>query len=152
MRRIVGLLILFLIGPRAPPAERRKPVLCRKRNAGIVQQSVGWTKDEPLVMYNPPWTLTFILPFCAGDYFFAKFMWLMILLVILFICNHMLWTYYNGCEENRVLSLIAFGSFAPVYFMISKGQIVPLILVGLVGFLHYNQKSKWWLAALLRSF
>ena len=117
-----------------------------------VQQSVGWTKDEPLVMYNPPWTLTFILPFCAGDYFVAKFMWLIILLVILFICNHMLWTYYNGCEENRVLSLIAFGSFAPVYFMVSKGQIVPLILVGLVGFLHYNQKNKWWLAALFTIF
>ena len=112
-----------------------------------VQQSVGWTKDEPLVMYNPPCILAFILPFCIGDYSISKLMWLIMLLATLFICNHVLWTFYNGLKENRVLSLIAFGSFSPVYFMISKGQIVPLILAGLVGFLHHNRKNRWWLAA-----
>ena len=117
-----------------------------------VQQSVGWTKDEPLVMYNPPWTLTFILPFCAGDYFAGKLMWMIFLLGLLFISNHVLWTHYHGSEDNRVLSLIALVSFTPVYLMVSKGQIVPLILAGLVGFLYCQRKSKWWTAAFFTIF
>jgi len=33
-----------------------------------LQKSAGWTKADPLMMYNPPWTFFFTLPFCLDHY------------------------------------------------------------------------------------
>jgi len=38
-----------------------------------LQQSVGWTRPNPLVPYYPPWVIPFILPFCLKNYLLGKF-------------------------------------------------------------------------------
>ena len=57
-----------------------------------------------------------------------------------------------GTEQSRYWSLIILATFFPFYLMLSVGQIVPLILVGLVGFLYFEEKRQWWTAALCSAF
>ncbi len=111
-----------------------------------LQKSVGWVGEEPLVMYNPPWTLAFILPFSLENYILGKFLWLLFHLFVLIFCSEWLWRIYGGTQDNRWMNLLILCSFAPVYFMLTKGQIVPIILLGIVGFLHFEKNKQWTLA------
>ena len=118
-----------------------------------LQRSVGWSQEEPLIIYNPPSVLTYILPFSMGEYPIAKFLWMLIVNIVLtFACVHWLWGLYGGKDEHRLWSIILLGTFAPFYFMIAKGQIVPLVLVGLVGFLYFQKLEKDILAGIFIAF
>ena len=117
----------------------------------VLQSSVGWTGAWPLVMYNPPWVLTYILPFAIEDFVLGKFLWLLFLLICLFVSTDWLWRFYGGTEANRYWNLLILSSYTPVYFALVKGQIVPLILLGLAGFLHFERNKKGFLAGIFVS-
>ena len=111
-----------------------------------LQTLVGWTDKMPLVMYNPPWVLTFILPFSIENYLLGKFLWLLLLISCILISLNWLWQFYGGTKANRHWNLLILCSYTPVYFVLIKFQIVPLILLGIVGFLHFERQKKWFLA------
>ena len=114
----------------------------------ILQQSVGWSQPDPLVMYNPPSTLTYILPFTAGNYVTSKFLWLVFILGLTLWSAQCLWYLYGGAKEKRHWLLILLATFSPVYFMLGKGQIIPIVLIGLVGFLYFQEKRNDLLAGI----
>ena len=51
-----------------------------------LQRSVGWTDSIPLLMWNPPWTLSFILPFGLASFDVAQFLWLLLNIFIVVFC------------------------------------------------------------------
>jgi hypothetical protein len=57
-----------------------------------------------------------------------------------------LWQFYGGEKENGYCSLLAPLIYTPLYFCLVSGQIVPIILLGVVGFLHFEREKKWFLA------
>ena len=99
------------------------------------QRALGWTQAEPLMMWNPPWTLSFTLPFGLLDYETAQFAWFFSHVLILFPGSRLLWTIYGGTAGNSSYGAIAAFTFAPVYFALLLGQIGPLVFLGLIGFL-----------------
>jgi hypothetical protein len=113
-----------------------------------LQKSVGWTKADPLMMYNPPWTVFFILPFCLDHYLLSKFLWFLFNMVLVFICGDWIWRLYGGSEKYRYVSLLITFTFAPVLIAIGVGQIVPFVLLGVVAFLQCEKLQKWWVAGL----
>ena len=50
----------------------------------MLQRSVGWEQLEPLIMWNPPWTLSFIFFLGLFDYATAQFLWFLTHAVITF--------------------------------------------------------------------
>ncbi|MDM7986383.1 MAG: glycosyltransferase family 87 protein [Smithella sp.] len=112
------------------------------------EMSVGWPDKNPLVMYNPPWVLSYILPFTLGNYVSGKFLWLLTVFVCTLICFIWLWQFYGGTDKGRGWGIVILFSYMPFYFCMAKGQIVPLILLGIVGFLHFERKEQWFLAGL----
>ncbi len=110
-----------------------------------LETSVGWTDKMPMVMYNPPWVLTFILPFSLENYLLGKFLWLLFIFILhinLFdLAMAILWRYKRQLEFSCSLFI-----YMPLYFCLVNGQIVPLILLGVVGFLHFEKQKKWFLA------
>ena len=107
------------------------------------QQAIGWTEPAALLMWNPPWTLSFIWPLGLLDYDTAQFVWFLAHTLIIFIGAQMLWRLYAGSARDSRRALIAVVTFAPVYFVLLLGQIGPLILLGLVAFLPAVQR-RWW--------
>jgi hypothetical protein len=107
------------------------------------QQAIGWSEPAALLMWNPPWTLSFIWPLGLLDYDTAQFVWFLAHTLIIFIGAQLLWRIYDGPARDSRRALFAVLTFAPVYFVLLLGQIGPLILLGLVAFLQAVEK-RWW--------
>jgi hypothetical protein len=111
-----------------------------------LQRSVGWSDSIPLLMWNPPWTLSFILPFGLASFDVAQFLWLLLNTFIVLFCAKELWLLYGGLPTDYRRSWLVVLTFAPAYLVLILGQIGPLILLGLVGFLRCARDERWNLA------
>src|SRR5262245_9624961 len=108
-----------------------------------LQRSVGWTDSIPLLMWNPPWTLSFILPFGLASFDVAQLLWLLLNTFIVFFCAKQLWLFYGGPPTAYRTAWLVVLTFAPAYLVLILGQITPLILFGLVGVLHCARNKHW---------
>jgi hypothetical protein len=114
-----------------------------------LQRSVGWTDSIPLLMWNPPWTLFFTLPFGLASFDVAQFSWLLLNTFIVLFCAKQLWLLYGGPPTAYRKAWLVVLTFAPAYLVLILGQIAPLILLGLVGFVRCARDKHWkWAGAL----
>ena len=100
-----------------------------------IERSLGWNYAHTLVMLNPPWTLPFVallalLPFPA-----AHHAWLVVSVMLEIACALALWRYFGGEHRQRWIALVVVATFLPAATAEHMGQITPLILVGVTGFL-----------------
>jgi hypothetical protein len=107
------------------------------------QKALGWTQAKPLVMWNPPWTLSFTLPLGLLDYQTAQFVWFLSHTLIIFVGAQALWKIYGGVEQKSRYAWFSMLCFAPIYFVLLLGQIGPLILIGLIAFLAFVKRRLW---------
>ena len=101
----------------------------------VEQRSIGWTAPSAVMMYNPPWTLPLASLFSLMPFPVARSVWLPLQLLMVLWCAIRLWIMYGG--EHR-LALRAAGVallWMPTIVALRMGQVSPLILLGLVGFL-----------------
>lgn len=111
-----------------------------------LQQSVGWPWAAPLIMWNPPWTFPLTLPFAMVSFSLGQFAWLLVHLLITLISTQRLARLYgNSSGTCRIEWLVAL-SFVPTVFVIIIGQISPMVLAGLAGFLVLESQGKRLLA------
>jgi hypothetical protein len=111
-----------------------------------MQRSAGWTGFMPLLMYNTPWTLSLLLPFGSLDHDTAQALWFLQNSVFIFLGAFLLWRLYSNTETLHHLAWVALLTFPPMYFVLLIGQIGPLVLVGLIGFLLATRKQAWFWA------
>lgn len=111
-----------------------------------IERSIGWSQSEPLVMWNPPWTLPLILPLGMLDYDTAQFIWFLLHSLIIFVGAQVLWQIYAGDSKNARYSLLSVLIFPPIYFALLLGQIGPVILLGIIAWLFFAQRQSWFFA------
>jgi len=111
-----------------------------------VNRTVGWSDSMPCFMYNPPWTLPLILPFGWFDYDTAQFLWFILHTVIIFLGFLILSRHYARTPAPTRVEWLALFTFAPIYFVLLIGQIGPLVLAGIIGFLLAERKRAWFWA------
>ena len=97
------------------------------------------------IMLNPPWAITLVMPFGALDYSPGRLAWLIFSTLLLVISSQFLWRIYSGNPNQRWLALLVVLIFAPTISVLEVGQIAPLILFGLTGFLYFatSHKNDW---------
>jgi hypothetical protein len=113
-----------------------------------LQHSVVPNTDRPLMMWNPPWTLFFIMPFGLLSFSLAHALWSILIFVCLLFCSAHLWRIYGGPTDRYRTAWLACFSFVPTYLTLYVKQIDPLVLLGLVGFLYFHERKRDWLAGL----
>ena len=107
-----------------------------------VQATVAARVAAPLIMWNPPWALSFILPFGAIGFTVSQFLWLLLnLFLILWSAQH-LWRMYANTAAQAYTPWLVVLSFIPASFALMLGQITPLILFGSTAFLYWERKQK----------
>ena len=111
-----------------------------------VQRSAGWTGFTPLLIYWPPWTMSLLLPFGYLDHDTAQALWFLQNNVFIFVGVLLLWRLYSNSPTLSRVGWVALLTFAPIYFALLLGQIGPLVLAGLIGFLFAARKQAWFLA------
>jgi len=111
-----------------------------------LQRAAGLSGDEPVVMWNPPWTLALVMPFAIASYPIERVVWLLLNLGLLLASVTWIWWYYDGPRAQRWVALLVLATYLPVLFVLRMGQIAPLMLVGILGFLHFEGRQRWYMA------
>jgi hypothetical protein len=102
----------------------------------------GW------IMLAPPWILPIIAGLGALPLKLAQFVWLAVLVASLVRSVLWLWELY-GEGHNPFWAAILTATFGPVLVTFVMGQIAPVLLMGLAGFLRYQQKREYLAGAFL---
>ncbi len=110
-----------------------------------LQRRLCLAGDRALVMLNPPWILPLIAPFGAMPFSRGTQLWLVMGLAIMMISVHWLWELY-GDGGSRWIGWLVAATFLPVAVVLAIGQIGPLILFGLAGYLRFQARQKNYLA------
>ncbi len=93
-------------------------------------------------MWNPPWTLAFTLPFGLLSFNLGQFAWLFSQLLFILLCTQALANLYGGGSTNCRIEWCVALSFVPTVFVLIIGQISPMVLAGISGFLVLERKGK----------
>ncbi len=113
-----------------------------------LQRTIAPDRIDPLLTWNPPWTLSFTAPFGFMSFAVAHLLWLVLNTTVLVICSPLLWKIYGGNpSQSRVAWLICFATI-PTYMVLSLNQITPLVLLGIVGFLNFYRRKLFFLSGL----
>ena len=107
-----------------------------------LQRKLGWQDASPLMMWNPPWTFAVTLPFGLVDFASGQFLWLLLHVFLLLMSARLLWSIYGAATERYRLAWFLTVTFVPTVFVLVIGQIAPLVLAGLAGFLYFERQGK----------
>ncbi len=109
-------------------------------------RELGLGSREPLppimLMRNPPWSLPLVLPLGLLSYRAAQLLWSFIGIAAALVSIGLLWRAYSGPKQPYWRGWLSAGLFLPLATAIAIGQIGPLVLLGLTGFLICQEKRQ----------
>jgi len=112
----------------------------------LLQQAIWPDELYVIRMWNPPWVLALITPLGFLDPSTAGVVWTSVHLLIFLACGNWLWRYFGGGEIGAWVFGAVTLFFPATVLALGMGQISPLMLLGLCGFLHFVAKEEWALA------
>jgi len=96
-----------------------------------VQRGIG-LNDTAIMMWNPPWTLTLVLPLGWLSFPAAYGLWVVVNIGLMLASAELLRRAFDGARAVAYLLTIA---FAPSLLLIFSGQLTMFVLVGLAAFI-----------------
>ena len=108
-----------------------------------LQDPLDWDEQAPLMMWNPPWTLSLLMPFSLLQYRVARALWLILTLVLVLTCADLSWILYGGPRSLRWIAWVLGVSFMPTLLTLRVGQVGAIVLLGTVGFLCSVKHENW---------
>jgi Glycosyltransferase family 87 len=106
-----------------------------------LQRRLDFLGKGRLIMLNPPWALPLVAPFGLLSFSTGKSLWLLLSLGLMFISILWLWEIY-GAGRDPLIGWIVACTFLPVAVVLAIGQIGPLILFGLAGYLRFEARHE----------
>ena len=110
------------------------------------QREIGTNWDDPVMMWNPPWTLPLALPLGAMHWRLGQLLWFALNFAAVVGSVGILWRIFAGPRDRSWLPFALALGFAPTLFLLLLGQISGLLLFGLVGFLGAIRRERFALA------
>jgi Glycosyltransferase family 87 len=110
-----------------------------------LQRRFSFAGNRALVTLNPPWILPLIAPFGLMTFSTGKLLWLVLGIASMLISVHWFWDLY-GDDESQWIGWLVAATFLPVAVVLAIGQIGPLILFGLAGYVRFQDRQKSYLA------
>ena len=111
-----------------------------------IERTVSPRLTEAIMMWNPPWTLALAMPFGWLPAQTSHALWIALQLTALLVSVDWLWRLYGGPAQYRWFAWLLSVGFLPTFFALRMGQISPLILLGIVGFLYFEKRGQGALA------
>jgi hypothetical protein len=110
-----------------------------------LQRAAGRPTDDAVMMWNPPWTLPYVMPFGAMPARVGQLAWFLLGLGAILASVALLRATY-ATPETAPRFGIAAAVFVPVYLVLQAGQIGPLLLLGASGFAYFARRGQLALA------
>jgi hypothetical protein len=111
-----------------------------------LQRAAGRDTREAVMMWNPPWTLPWLMPLGLLPARVGQLVWLALGLAAVVFCADWAWRFYGGPARRRWVAWALALTFLPTLFVLQSGQIGPAVLLGVVGFLHWQRRGRRLLA------
>lgn len=111
-----------------------------------IERSVGWLDPVPLPMLYPPWVLPFFTPFAPLSFGVAHYLFFAVSFALEIVCSLALWDYFGGERRRRWIAIVILATFLPAASAEHYGQLTPLILAGMTGFLFALRWRRYVLA------
>jgi hypothetical protein len=111
-----------------------------------LQQSVGWYHPIPMWVNYPPWSLVWLLLAGSVSFQLGRAVWFFASIFLFVTCTGWLWTYLGGRQNKKWLVWLITFLWIPVILILQYGQIDPLMLLGVTGFLYFLERRKDFLA------
>jgi len=103
-----------------------------------LEREAGFQDRQPLIMRNPPWVLFLVAGLGLFPYHIAQRIWLVGGLAAVLVSVRWLWELYRDDQQALWTASLMTGLFSPIAAGLAIGQISPLALLGVAGFLHYE--------------
>lgn len=100
------------------------------------------SRDEAVMMWNPPWALAAYMPVGLLPPRWAALVWVAGQLVAAILAALMLWQAYGGSARWRGAAILLGLTFAPVVWMASFGQATGFVALGLAGFAYFRRLDR----------
>lgn len=114
------------------------------------ERPLGWSGDEPLMMFNPPWLLTVMSPVLELSFPRAAQLWLAVNLVLYLGAVYCLAGTMNSGSASALRALVLALLFYPAWSAVSAGQISILLAATFVfAFVALNFRRDTLAGALL---
>ncbi len=117
-----------------------------------LQQDIGTNWADPVMMWNPPWTLPLALPLGAIHWRLGQLLWFSLNFAAVVGSAWLLWRIFAGPSERQWLAFALALGFAPTLFLFLLGQISGLLVLGLTGFLWAARNQRYALAGCFAAF
>lgn len=104
-----------------------------------LQRGLG-LDDTAIMMWNPPWTLTLVMPLGLLPFRTAYGFWVLLHIGLMIASAELLWRGLGGPKHSRGLAYLLTLAFVPTIFLIGSGQLTAVVLVGLAGFIALREK------------
>jgi Glycosyltransferase family 87 len=119
--------------------EGRDPL--RRRTCAGARAAARVRAAQPLIMRNPPWAVPVIVFLGLLPSGAAQGLWLVAGVLAVLVAARWLWGVYQAKGESRWTPWLATAVFLPVAVALAIGQMSPLVLLGIAGFLHFEKKK-----------
>ena len=106
------------------------------------EREAGFGRARPLFMPNPPWIVPVIAPFGMLSFRSAQRLWFGLNLIATLLSARWLWEVYGEKTGSRWIPVLVLSSFLPIAAALAVGQVSPLILLGLAGFIYFEERKK----------
>jgi hypothetical protein len=113
----------------------------------IEAQAIG-QYNHGMGFHYPTWSLPLIAPFGFLSLARAQQLWLIASLALNAFSAIGLWRYFGGDRRTAWIALAVFATFTPLGTVEQMGQITPLVLASLTGFLLLIKAERWVLAGI----
>jgi hypothetical protein len=110
-----------------------------------LQSAVGFAQQDAIMMWNPPWALSLVLPFALLPYRIAALLWLATNAGLILVSATLLWRVFS-ISGGGYLPLVLAVSFVPGLINLRAGHVTPFMLLGIAGFLAFHQARRPFLA------
>ncbi len=111
-----------------------------------IQKMAGWSAAKPEMMWNPPWVLPLLTPLSFFSFWTSRTLWFFLNSILTILAADWFWRIYGGKTNHRWVSWIAVILFLPFLQSMILGQISPLVLTGIWGFLWALRKDRQFLS------
>lgn len=99
-----------------------------------------------LSYFYPPWTLPIFLPLGILSFYLSRSIWFFLSTFLYTACALWIWKIYRGPSKKVWIMVLCILLISPALFALYEGQVTPLILFGLVGFLYFEKSQRWFVA------
>lgn len=110
-----------------------------------LQSAVGFSQQDAIMMWNPPWALTLVLPFALLPYQAAALLWLAVNAFLILFSATLLGKVLS-ISGAAYLPLLLAATFVPGLINLRAGHLTPFMLLGIAGFLGFQQAQRPFLA------